>query len=39
MPMLGTEHRLRVVSRRRWNMIPLLPELERFRVAVSSTAN
>jgi bifunctional non-homologous end joining protein LigD len=28
--LLSTEHGLRVISRRRWNMTPLLPELEAF---------
>ena len=28
--MLSSEHGLRVISRRRWNMTPLLPELEAF---------
>jgi bifunctional non-homologous end joining protein LigD len=30
--LLSTEHGLRVISRRRWNMTPLLPELEAFPV-------
>jgi bifunctional non-homologous end joining protein LigD len=30
--LLRTEHGLRVLSRRRWNMTPLLPELETFPV-------
>jgi bifunctional non-homologous end joining protein LigD len=30
--MLRTEHSLRIISRRRWNMTPLLPELEAFPV-------
>jgi hypothetical protein len=30
--LLRTEHGLRVLSRRRWNMTPLLPELEAFPI-------
>jgi ATP-dependent DNA ligase len=30
--LLSTEHGLRILSRRRWNMTPLLPELEAFPV-------
>ena len=37
--LLSTEHGLRVLSRRRWKMAPLLAELEAFPVKESSTVS